>query len=279
MRVKYVNHLGEEVDLNSPPFHFKGPEVFDWELSPSTLNGRLSSFRRAQREGEFELVVAAASEEEGLAARDLLFDVADKDSSASPPVPGRLVIDGWWMECWLHRSQKDMWWLTGKGAAMRVGVLADVPLWTRESATRFWATSAGGPDGIDFPHDYPSDYRAASTRRTVDNPASAPSPAKLAVYGPADAPRVRIGANVYEVDAPLGDGDILVVDGLAKTITRRRADGSAENAFWARRGEQRPGSGSYVFEPVAPGLSEVSWDGSFGFDLTLYERRAERRWL
>lgn len=38
------------------------------------------------------------------------------------------------------------------------------------------------------------------------------------------------------------------------------------------------GSGSYCFEPLRPGTSTVSWDGSFGFDITHYQEEGEPPW-
>ena len=45
----------------------------------------------------------------------------------------------------------------------------------------------------------------------------------------------------------------------------------------ARRGTGK-GGGSYAFQPLTPGVSEVSWDGTFAFDLTVFEQEGEPPW-
>ena len=45
----------------------------------------------------------------------------------------------------------------------------------------------------------------------------------------------------------------------------------------AVRGTGR-GSGTYIFEPLPPGMSTISWAGGFKFDLTAIEERSEPPW-
>mgnify|MGYP007003682516 CR=1 FL=1 len=52
----------------------------------------------------------------------------------------------------------------------------------------------------------------------------------------------------------------------SSTPSARRTEGSGA------------GSGEYIFERVPAGTCEVSWDNSFGFDLTLYEEEGEPAW-
>jgi hypothetical protein len=65
---------------------------------------------------------------------------------------------------------------------------------------------------------------------------------------------------------------------LAKTIVMTTEQGDSTNQFGA--GERGTGqdSGNYIFQPINPGETSVTWDGSFGFDLTVYEEEVAPEW-
>ena len=85
-------------------------------------------------------------------------------------------------------------------------------------------------------------------------------------------------AKLYEVDATVQDGGRIEIDPLRRTVTVVAADGSAMDAFSKAHRGSGAGSGEYIFERVPVGTSEISWDNSFGFDLTLYEEEGEPAW-
>ena len=68
-------------------------------------------------------------------------------------------------------------------------------------------------------------------------------------------------------DRRIGDGGAVVA-----------ADGTTMDAFSKAHRGSGVGSGEYIFEHVPVGTSEISWDNSFGFDLTLYEEEGEPEW-
>lgn len=272
----YRNSLGREFDFDAPGVYTHRGALHDYELEVASLNGRIGSVARKESELAIEVYLAMAPEACAHAQNELC-DILAADVQACRP--GRLYDGPWYVECIVKSSAKDLWWYEGGVAKASLVFYVPDPVWTREHAERYWRASSGGSGGtLDYPYDYPHEYRSSSLRKTIDNPGFAPAPVAITVYGPTDAPRIVMGGNVYEVAAPLSEGDLLIVDGLARSIVRRRANGSEENVFSSRRGVQRVGSGSYVFQPLPSGASSLSWDGSFGFDVVVYERRMERRW-
>lgn len=277
---KYVNHLGQSVELNGDGVYTNSGELADWSIGYTTLNGRIASFHRELRETPVTAIVICDTSAAGIAKRNAIYEVAAIDIEAAKP--GRLYVGDWYMSGYIIGSKKGRYWYTGAAADYELSFVSDDPRWTLEHETRFWNSTAGGEEGdLDYPHDYPHDYRLAMWRKTIQNPGFLPAPVKLVIYGPAVNPYVIIGANRYEVEVSIGSGSYLVIDGASSppTITLVERDGTKKNAFHLRRGDQKPGSGSCIFEKVPPGLSKVIWDGSFGFDLTLYEKRDERRWI
>lgn len=273
--IEYVNHLGEKVNLFGDGIYCDSKGLDDWSLGYSTLGCRSFGFRRSQKALNLSLKVIAKSEEEGFRARNRLFEVAEKDVMAE--TPGRLVYDGWYVHCWLVESEKDMYWFTGKAAEYQIKVLVDDPAWVKEHELSL--SKDGDGTGLNFPYNFPYNFAGSSKEASyVENPGIVGAPAKITVYGPASNPHVIVGGNRYEVEAEVKSGGKLVMDGNEKTITLYDEYGNSSSVFSKRRGVQRAGSGSYVFQPVPPGENLVSWDGSFAFDIVLFEQRSERRW-
>ena len=274
-QVRYVNHLGEELNLFGDGIYCDSGETHDWEWSYQSLNGYASGFYKAQREFPLTLVIAAGSEERGLALRNRLFEIAEKDVLAK--MPGAIHSDGWYMRCYVKASRKDVYWLTGAAAKYELTILADDPTWVREHTVHFTKGDTAG--GMNFPFTFPFNFGSpVSGTQQIENPGFIQSPVRITVYGPASHPSVVIGGNRYEVECEVPAGGKLVIDGTEKKITVEDAYGSKENAFHLRRGNQYEGSGSYVFQRIAPGYQLVSWNGSFAFDATVYEQRGEKRW-
>jgi hypothetical protein len=273
-KASYVNHLGETLDLHGGGIWCDSGELADWEWAAKTLNGRTAGLYREQRTIPFNLIIVGRTEQHGLELRNALFEIMEKDAIVSKP--GRLYVDGWYLKCIAVYSRKDLYWVTGKAAKYEIGLLADDPVWTKEHS--FSMPKDGTGTGLNFPHNFPYNFAGSKEASYINNPGIMGAPVRMTVYGPASNPYVIVGKNRYEIEAEVKSGGKLVIDGTEKTITLYDEYGNAENAFSKRRGVQRQGSGSYVFQPVAPGENLVSWNGSFAFDVVLFEQRSERRW-
>ena len=274
-KVGYVNHLGETLDLHGGGIWCDSGELANWVWVAATLNGRTAGLYRSQRTIPFSLIIVGQTESRGLELRDALFETMEKDAIAGKP--GRLYVDGWYLKCIVVYSRKDLYWVTGKAAKYELGLLADDPVWTKEHS--YSLAKDGTGNGLNFPYNFQYNFAGSSKEASyVDNPGIVGAPAKITVYGPASNPHVIVGGNRYEVEAEVKSGGKLVVDGNEKTITLYDEYGNSSSVFSKRRGVQRAGSGSYVFQPVPPGENLVSWDGSFAFDIVLFEQRSERRW-
>lgn len=275
---RYVNHLGESVELSGGGVFVDSGELANWSIGYSTMNGRIVGFAKDIGEMPLSLAVIAKTEAEGAILRNALYEIARKDVAAS--VPGHLYVGGWYMRGYVTASAKSMFQYTHKAAKYELSFVAEDPRWTLEHVFEF-PYGMSTQDSLNFPFNFPFNFGSGGGLVTIDNPDILPSAATITVSGPADCPRISIGGSVYEVEAQVPDGGVLVIDGASSppTIELVAADGTRSNAFGLRRGVQKKGSGSYVFEPIKPGVSTVSWDGEFGFELRVFERRDERRWI
>lgn len=213
-----------------------------------------------------------------LSVADELRRLADRDVAMA--TPGTLAVDGWSQRAYITAADPSSISRAHMAAKLTVVLLDGV--WRKGHTVAFEQLTATSGDGefLDLPYDLPYDLGVPSTRRYVDVGEWGAAPLRFVVYGPCVNPAVRIDGNWYRVDVTVPDGGYLVVDPLAtpRSVTLVAADGSTTDAFAKARRGNGSGSGEYVFQPASPGVHEVEWDRSFGFDLTWYEEEGEPPW-
>ena len=213
-----------------------------------------------------------------LSVADELRRLADRDVATA--TPGTLAIDGWSQRAYITAADPSSISRAHMAAKLTVVLLDGV--WRKGHTVAFEQLTATSGDGefLDLPYDLPYDLGVPSTRRYVDVGEWGAAPLRFVVYGPCVNPAVRIDGNWYRVDVTVPDGGYLVVDPLAtpRSVTLVAADGSTTDAFAKARRGNGSGSGEYIFQPASPGVHEVEWDRSFGFDLTWYEEEGEPPW-
>ena len=126
--------------------------------------------------------------------------------------------------------------------------------------------------GADYEVKYAHDYAVNVCGKTIHCDSVGKNAFRILIYGEAVNPHITIGGHAYAINGTVGEGETLLIDSTAKTITLTTASGSTVNWFDKRSRD------SYIFEPIPAGDSEVLWNGSFRFDLTIIEKRSEPRW-
>lgn len=272
--VSYVNHEGRSVRLSGEDGVWASPGTSqNWQYEARELNGLVSDVTMDARTFTVTVGIACATEEEACAAKDALADCLSADSSSGEP--GALWVGEWHLPC-LPMGLSNAATVGLRGFVCTVTFRTDSPWWVREAPQEL-----AGPqdsDGLDFPADYPLDYCAPAFTDQVRNASPMACPCRITVQGPAAGWYVVIGANRYSCDAALAPGESLTIDGDAETITVKRADGTVDNAYATMAGDPTEGSGTFVFQPVEPGFSPVSWGGCPGVAVTVLERRVEPKW-
>lgn len=274
--LKYVNHINEEIDLSSEWYLQNGDNLQSWQRSRTSLNGKTIAITPLAQQKTFALAMSSR-ESNGLLLRDKLYDIVSVDADECKP--GKLYMDDWYVTGYVSQSSISLHQYAQDVAMFDFVFESDDPYWTCE---HHFSSGDATNLGLDYPHDYPHDFGNALTRIEINNPDVVPSKFKLIIQKQCSNPSITIGNNNYQVDVNLEDGELLVIDtmtdGTKKTITKKSSSGVGTNVFRYRHGIQRKGSGSYIFEPIPSGISLVNWDGTFAWDLTIYERRLQRRW-
>ena len=267
-RLTYVSGTGgERVGLDDRTYSVGlGLGLRGREWSYALGERSISSVARAAREVTVDVSTRDA------AALDRARRVMDRDVRLG--TPGSLVWDGEWStSAYVVRSEYKLAGRGGHQCELTVVLLDGV--WRRETTTSYLPVSGAGGEWLDYPTGYPRDYMSTPAPTTVLAPKWSESPCRLTVYGPATDPAVTIGGNRYAADVELPAGSRLVIDGLARTVEEVTATGLVVNRFSSARRGSGLGSGEYCFQPLPPGESALSWDGSFGFDLTVWEEEGE----
>lgn len=267
--IVYESSTGAIIPLNSGIYVGKPNDLFSREWDYKIGYRTLASASRGAREVSFKAFFA------NMTQADAFRRCADMDMQKG--TPGTIYVNNWFQRCFVVASEVD-----GIGddffATKLTLVLLD-GVWRRGTTTAFVSVQGSADrEFLDLPHDLPYDLGVAPPLQYAINPGYSGSPAKFVVYGPAVNPSVRLAGNLYRVDVTVPEGGYMDIDPLRRTVTVVAADGTTMDAFSKAHRGSGVGSGEYIFEHVPAGTSEISWDNSFGFDLTLYEEEGEPSW-
>ena len=269
-RLAYVGSNGERVEMDARPIvsnRFLGVRGRQWSYELSRR-----SIRQVSRDArEATITVDYLTTEAADAARRVM----DRDVALG--TPGTLVSGEWSQRAYVvaqDPADRHCGWL-----AADLTVLLLDGAWSMPHATSFEPASLSSDYGKAYDHGYPYDYGPPAPARSVEVPGAVPGPFRLVIWGRAVQPSVTIGGNAYSFDVSVPAGGYLLVDTLRDPVVELvTADGIRTDAFSCARRGGGLGSGSYAFEPIAPGPQLVSWDDSFGFDLTTYQMEGEIPW-
>lgn len=269
-RFIYENHLGQRFDEDCVYLNYTDLRDYSW--SCDTMNGRISRFYRSVRERKLPLVIVGNTGEEATAIKNRLFEIAEVDITAM--IPGKVYSGEYYTQGYITASAKSKYLLHKRFSKIDLKLTSDDPAWYREQTRSFipGGSSIAANSGTDYPYDYKYDYSISQMAQSIVCDSINSNAFRLRIYGAAENPTITIGGHVYSVNGYIKAGEILLVDSLTKTITLKKADGSKVNWFDNR------GRDSYIFQEIPSGDNTVIWNETFGFDITIIEKRSEPRW-
>lgn len=275
--IAYINSKGQKIVLNQWPYSVKNINAQNWEreydFSDIDTNGTLGNESYGDT-FEFRVTITVRSrgnERQKISDINHVYNVIGYDSENGKT--GRLYIGSEYLNC-IFRSSKKRTNRDLKNALdiEMIGVSV-TKAWIEEKTYQFNSSRQTNTrqSQVDYPHDYPYDYMSRLSVSHVNNTHFSECDFLLTIYGPCINPKIHIGGHVYEVYTTLDAGEYLKINSLknVRTIQQIEKDGTIVNVFSDRNFD------SYIFEKIKPGISVVSWDGTFGFDITLYVGRGE----
>ena len=265
-RLQYKNHMGETIDFGNAGIFVKASDLHDYNWTISQKNGKISSFKRDVATRTLPVVIFCSTVSEGVAARNRLLEVAEKDVLSNKP--GRIIIGEYYYKCYITGSKKSEYLKSRRLMNVSLTIMSDEPVWVRETLNSL--NQAGAAVGLAYPYDYPIDY--TFKRAALVNTDFTASNFRMIIYGACSDPSVYIAGHAYTVNCDAETGEYITIDSVAKTITKTAKDGTITNVFNLR------GRESYIFEKIPTGEISVSWDGDFDIDIILLEERSEPKW-
>ncbi len=269
----YENHLGQKFIGLENNVYLNYSELRDYSWSYDIINNKISRLYHSVRNRKIPLVIHCKTDEEAVAVKNRLLEFTETDIYALKA--GKVRIGEYYTQGFITESVKSDYLINKRLCRLDLVLTSENPIWYRETTQPFRKTAGsilGTSMGVDYPYDYEYDYVVHHMGRVINCDSVGGGAFRLLIYGEAENPTVTIGRNNYTVKGRIEAGEILLIDGLTKTITLTTATGHKVNWFDKRSRDD------YIFEPIQTGNSVVTWNGNFDFDLTIIEKRSEPKW-
>lgn len=271
-QLKYKNHQNEVFEFGKDGIFVDTNDLHDYEWTVTKKGNRISALTYAVSKRKLPVIIICDSEEKGIAARNKLHEVTEKDVLAMQH--GRIMIGDYYFRCFVTKSQKSNYLTSKRHMKLTLTLTSDFPFWVKETTFVFrkLGEDTSGGTNLDFPHDFSFDYFPGMGNKKLNNTGFAGTNFRMIIYGGCENPTVYVAGHKYQVNCTLDTNDYLTIDSVTKKIFKTANDGTVTNMFSKRDRE------SYIFEKIPSGNNTVMWEGGFGVDITLLEERSEPKW-
>lgn len=266
----------ERINFCQWPYMVTGGDLFDGSYDEIEDDDRIQGFKKKITSKTLNIEIAKTGLISLEKAVDTLEDIIEKDIVNM--TPGRLYVGESYMKCWISKSEKGRWIYDQEQISADLKVVSDYPYWIKEETFRYYKQQEDSVEEyLDYPYDMPHDYKKTGSDQTINNNNHVPSGFKMIIYGPCINPLIRINNHVYELKTELQESEYIIIDSSTRyardrKIIKVKKDGTEENVFNSKNNE------SSIFEKIPVGISTVSWNGSFGFDIILFCERGTPKW-
>lgn len=272
---RYVNHIGEVIELNKPPYFLMENSLRDYDYEVKDNGIKITQINRLKGivSKSIKIKVLASNKQGRINAINSLYEIIEKDVSTKEK--GKLYIGDYYISCFITASTKDDFNINPLRAVLSLTLTTDEPKWVKEQTVAFNGSAyAPGSEGdLDYPHDYAYDYIAVGGASEICNSSITECNSIIRIYGAATNPTVSIGGNQYQVNCTVATGEILEINSKDRTINLLSVDGEKTNEFDNRNKENN------IFAKIPVGESGVTWSHGFDFDVTLIYERGEPEWI
>lgn len=246
-----------------------------YELSDT---GAVSGLARSAREATLELHITSLAYADTV-CQTFEYDCSHLDANGS----GTFTAYGEWVQSGIVVSEELSRIGAGSVLLKCTALLLD-GVWRKTTVIHLEPGAGSTPldTGLDYPTDFEFDYHGTSPSSEIQTLSSGGCMVGLTFFGSCSNPYVRIGTNIYGVNASAAAGERIVVDPtkrhtVGRSVYRVGQFGEITNLYdYRRRGSE--GSGTYIFQSLEAGTHDVSWPQSFGVDIALIEERGVLPW-
>lgn len=277
IEIKYVCSNGKEYNLignrmrpTSGYFH-----EYEWEpsVTENTIGVDVYGFEKSPKTYKITLTIRGKLEERKNLLDELTncweYDVANL-------TPGKIYFGKYYINCYIKEMTNKVSDTRNNWTDCEISIYCPYPMWVEELSKSFYAASENSEseyEYLDYQYDYKYDYsKPATGAETWNIEHYRKSNFKMIIYGPCVDPKIMIADQEYQVFDTLEANEHIVVDSRHKKVMKYKTDGTEENIFYKKSTQ------SSIFTEIPEGELLVSWDGTFGFDITVFKERSVPEW-
>ena len=269
-QIKYIASSGKEYNLTANGALHRTANYYNWKWGVQgtalQFGVRVSDFSRPPAEYDAEIFVYGTPAERRKFLTEFHYDI---ENDVRKKKPGRLIWGGYYIDCYITQSQTNPA-ETWKYLSNTIHIYAPYPFWVQDYKIELLPSEETESEFLDFPFNFPFDFTAPTIGEvTIKSDFPFDSEFEMVIFGPAVNPRVTINYYSYVLYTTIPDGAYVVIDSRARTITQYNADGTQSNMFNFRNKTDS------IFRKIPGGNLRISWDASFGADITIFHEKSE----
>lgn len=267
---------GETLDLSGKNVkaHLRTSDLYDyeWEIEARRfgLGTRVTAF--AKKQAEHTLVTDfIGNKQERREAANHLFEITERDIIEKKA--GKLYLGDYYKECYIISGKNKGIQKRSNVVQMEMGIYAENPFWIKEKFLSYSIFEGTENGFLEFPFDFPFEFSGQKKGiATLNNDHYVEADFKLTIYGPVVNPIIYIEDHPYKINTTVEENEYLVIDSEKNTVKRTLKNGTVVNEYNNRSFENS------VFRLIPPGIHNVLWNGDFGWDILMKQKRSEPKW-
>lgn len=131
----FENHLGQRFEGLPNGVYLNYNDLRDYSWSYDSINNRISRFYRSLKNRKLPLVVKCSSDEEAVAVKNRLHELAEADIEAK--IPGKIFVGDYYTSGYITASTKSNYLITKQLCYIELTLTSDDPAWYREQTYAF----------------------------------------------------------------------------------------------------------------------------------------------
>lgn len=273
MILQYQSSLGQIYDLKTTALRTRTANYHDYTWAPQTKEQQYGErVYRFNKEPVYysTLLNIGGSIEQRKQTLNSLHEAFDRDIFNM--TPGKIIHGDYYIRCYVTFSSTGY---NDPFTENELNIYCPYPFWIRENKYEFLPKedTPTANEYLDYDYDYSYDYMSTTTgQATIMNEGAGPANFKLIMYGPANNPYIDLDGATIGVQTIIADGERVEIDSQDHTVYRYATNGTKINIYNNRT------KVNSVFDKITSGKHSISWPGTFGIDLILYEERSEPKW-
>lgn len=272
VNITYVASSGNTYNLITNGILHKSANYHKWswgvEGTQLQYGYRVANFSRDPAVYETELIFYGSEEQRRTRINNLHDDF---ENDVRTKRTGKLIWGDYYINCYVTESSTEPTEYDG-WTSNTVTFYAPYPFWVQDYNVSLPPSSGSESGFLDYEYDYSYDYTSPVIgTRYFHTGFPFASDFRMVIYGQAVNPRIVINGYAYVLYTTIPSRSYVVINSRDKTVMLYASDGTQTNLFNFRNKTDS------IFAKITGGDLSITWDATYGVDLTIYHERSEPR--